>query len=53
MGDEAIERLRELQLNSDFESAHGEADAVLCALLVKLGYGAVVDEWEKVGRWYA
>lgn len=26
---------------------------ILCDLLSVLGYGDVVDEWNKVGKWYA
>lgn len=29
------------------------ANTVLCDLLRALGYGDVVDEWEKVEKWYA
>lgn len=54
MGHEkAIERLRELQKLGDTESAHAHADEVLCKLLSDLGYQTVVDEYEKVDKWYA
>lgn len=49
---DAIARLKELQTH-EWESAHANADRVLCDLLIKLGYQHVVDEWEKVGKWYA
>lgn len=39
--------------HGDPESAHVNADKVLCDLLRALGYGDVVDEWEKVEKWYA
>lgn len=51
--EEAIERLKSWQGPTDIEIAHGEADDVLCELLVSLGYQDVVDEWEKVDKWYA
>lgn len=37
----------------DCEIAHIEADALLCELLRQLGYGDVVEAWEKVEKWYA
>lgn len=49
----AIERLRELQKSVDPEQAHSDADAVLCELLIALGYIDVVREWGEVERWYA
>lgn len=51
--DEAITKLRALQTASDPEAEHAEADDILCDLLVSLGYKDVVDEWEKVSKWYA
>lgn len=51
--EQAIEKLKELQKNGDYESAHGDADEVLCELLKALGYEDVVAEWDKVGKWYA
>lgn len=49
----AIQRLIELQKPGDTEASHSDADKVLCDLLVALGYASVVDEWEKVNKWYA
>jgi hypothetical protein len=49
----AIKELKDQQANGDTEMAHGEADRILCDLLTALGYKDVVDEWEKVGKWYA
>ena len=37
----------------DPESAHGYADDFLCEILSELGYGAVVDEFNKIKKWYA
>jgi len=51
--DEAIERLQECQWNGDTEAAHGKADDVLCDLLLSLGYKDVVEEWDKVDKWYS
>lgn len=51
--EEAIRQLKQAQENGDIESAHSKADYVLCALLAELGYQDVLDEWEKVEKWYA
>tara|TARA_R110002049_G_scaffold281333_1_gene460835 strand:- start:6897 stop:7079 length:183 start_codon:yes stop_codon:yes gene_type:complete len=37
----------------DIEAAHVEADAILCALLIELDCGEVVEAWQSVPRWYA
>lgn len=49
----AIAKLLEHQKLGDIETAHGLADDVLCELLAALGYQDVVDEWDKVKKWYA
>ena len=49
----AIQQLRELQSEDDIESAHSQADSILCNLLVGLGFSDVVEEWRKVRKWYA
>lgn len=49
---EAIDLLKELT-NQEPESAHIEADNILCALLRALGHEPVVVAWEKVKKWYA
>lgn len=51
--EEAITRLVAEQDNGDKESAHGEADDVLCELLTDLDYGDVVAAWRKVPKWYS
>ena len=50
---EAIEKLKELQKSSDVESAHCEADDILCELVSRFISTEVVEEWEKVPKWYA
>lgn len=52
-GREAIEKLKACQTNTNTEEAHRIADQVLCDLLIELGYGDVVDQWEEVYKWYA
>ena len=51
--EEAIEKLKDEQKNDDIEMAHVRADDVLCDLLRSLGYGDVVEEYEKVEKWYS
>ena len=41
------------QENTDYEIAHSNADEILCKFIGELGYQDVVDEFVKVGRWYA
>lgn len=47
------EKMIKLQKLYDYEVAHGEADTLLCELLTELGYKRVVEEFDKVGKWYA
>jgi hypothetical protein len=51
--EQAIEALRKLQVCEDQEMAHIRADGVLRVLLRVLGHGDVVDEFDKVKKWYA
>jgi hypothetical protein len=53
--EQAIELLNKLdeKFGNDYESAHGDADQILCELLRSLDHGDVVDAWDKVGKWYA
>lgn len=51
--EDAIEELRKWQKSDDEEAAHINADGVLCDLLISLGYEDVVNEWEKVDKWYS
>jgi hypothetical protein len=50
---EAIEEMKTLVNNDDYEIAHIEADDILCNVLKKLGYEELVDVYEQVGKWYA
>lgn len=49
----AIEKLKNEQANGKTECAHINADNVLCELLTALGYSDVVEEYEKVDKWYS
>jgi hypothetical protein len=48
-----IDALKTLQESGDTEMAHSIADTVLCELLVELGYEDVVEEYNKISKWYA
>ena len=48
-----MERLKAAQDKYDAESAHIDADTVLCDLLNALGYKKIVEEYNKVEKWYA
>lgn len=48
-----IEKMKELQNARDTEGSHIDADDLLCELLVELGFQEVVDEYNKIGKWYA
>jgi len=48
-----IKYIKEYCHSGDTEADHGEADKALCLFLRSLGYGELVDEWEKVDKWYA
>lgn len=37
----------------DTEMAHIQADEIICAVLEELGYKDIVDEYNKIYKWYA
>lgn len=49
----AVAALKQLQGQGDPESSHSMADKVLCDLLLELNFDDVVEEWQKVDKWYA
>ena len=50
---EAVEQLKALEKNGDTEVVHLRADDILCDVLRQLGAKELVDEYEKVSKWYA
>ncbi len=48
-----VGKLKEQAKSSDTETAHSNADDLLCDLLVRLGYGEVVEEYHEVDKWFA
>lgn len=51
--EQAIEELKNAHANGDTEMGHADADSILCKLLAALGYSDVVEEYEKVDKWFA
>lgn len=48
-----INHIKAYCFTGDTEGDHGEADNALKLFLLELGYKDLVDEWEKVKKWYA
>lgn len=46
-------RLRDLIDSCDVESAHGEADDILCEILDDLGLSDIVALYKSIEKWYA
>ncbi|WP_313266530.1 hypothetical protein [Sphingobacterium sp.] len=44
--------LIDLQYNDDTEIAHIQADNILCQFLKELGYEDIVEEYDKIDKWY-
>lgn len=49
---EAIEELKKAQ-QQDTEDGHVRADEILCQFLTDKGFSDIVEEYEKVDKWYA
>ena len=50
---EQLKELKELANETDLEHAHNKADNILTLILNDLGFTEIVEEYEKVGKWYA
>ncbi len=46
-------KLIEQGYNNDTESAHVNADNIICYFIEKLGYKEIVDLYNEVDKWYA
>jgi len=49
---EYVDKIKSIDVY-DVEMAHGDADDFLCEILKKLGYGKLVEEYDKIPKWYA
>jgi hypothetical protein len=48
-----LRKLGAAQKDDDTESAHCDADGLLCDLLIELGYDKVVAAYQEIEKWYA
>ena len=48
-----LKELISLQNISDVEAAHSRADDILVEILISLGLNDIVNEYEKINKWYA
>lgn len=48
-----VKKMQAIASDYDCETAHADADTLLCELLIELGYKQVVDIYNKVCKWYA
>lgn len=51
--EEFRDKMRFIANISDPERAHYEADDLICCLLDDLGFGAGIEIYEKMEKWYA
>jgi hypothetical protein len=51
--DEFKEAMAKIAASDDAQLAHVEADGLMCKLLTELGFGAGVDVFEEMPKWYA
>ena len=51
--EQAVEALRKRASTGDPEQDHARADDVLCDVLESLGYHSLVEQWNKIEKWYA
>ena len=53
--DEYLLKMKEIgeKHGNDEEVCHGLADDLLCEILNDLGYNDIVEEFEKLPKWYA
>jgi len=50
---EAIEKIEALAKAEDPEQFHIHADEILCEFLTSLGYGKLVEVWDKPDKWWS
>jgi hypothetical protein len=48
--DSALSDIAKEAENLDYEAAHSNADNILCGLLRKLGFGDVIDVYDKIQK---
>jgi len=50
---DTIKLLKIEQNNEDIENAHCNADDIISKLLIELGYGDVIEEYDDIEKWFA
>lgn len=50
---ELVDEMTLLTDNCDTEYAHGEADDLLCKALTLCGYSELVEQYNKIDKWYS
>lgn len=53
LNEEYLSKMKQANKLGDIEVRHSQVDDILCELLAVLGFGEVVEEWGKEGKWYA
>lgn len=51
--DKFIKKLKELSNDNDTEISHITADNILCMILSLLDCDEIVEEYNKINKWYA
>ena len=51
--EEFCDRMKKILDDHDLESAHSDADELMCEVLRQLGYGDGVKVFELADKWYA
>jgi hypothetical protein len=51
--DKFIKELKELSNDNDIEISHITADNILCKILSLLDCDEIVEEYDKISKWYA
>ena len=53
LNEKYLNQMKQLVDIFDTEVAHSTADEILCELLLEMGYKDLVDEYNKIDKWYA
>ena len=51
--EEFAKEMAKIALSNDTESAHSQADKLMCEALKELGYYEGIKIFEEMGKWYA
>ena len=53
--EEAVRKFEKMCEEDDYDTeiTHRKADIFLCEVLTQLGYGELVERYEKLGKWYS